>query len=67
MKKIILKTKLKSVYKQIIFGFEDYDCGHKLMCTISSKYLNLCIKYNKIADKLSKLDSDCPKFRWVIG
>jgi hypothetical protein len=67
MKKRTLKRKLKSIYKQIIFGFEDYNCGHKLLCTVSSEYLNLCIKFNKVADKLSKLDSDCPKHRWVIG
>lgn len=66
MRKFFLKRKLKSIYKQIAFGFEDYNCGHTLLSHMSSSYYNLCKKFNETADKLAKLDPDCPKHRYKL-
>ena len=65
MSKPILKRKYKNLYLQIQ-NYEGYDCGHKLMLTISSDYYRLVKSFNKVADKLSKIDKDCPKFRFEL-
>ena len=64
MEKSFLKARLKRIYKKIVYDFQDYDCGHTLLCNMSSEYYNLTVEFNKVADKLSKLDSTCPKFRY---
>jgi hypothetical protein len=66
MKKWYLKRKLKRIYIKLQTDYEYLDCGHSLACHMSRSYYNLCLKYNKTADKLSKLDSNCPKFRWKL-
>ena len=65
MSKLILKTKYKNLYLQIQ-NYEGYDCGHKLMLTISSDYYRLVKSFNEVADKLSKIDKYCPKFRFEL-
>jgi len=65
MSKLILKRKLKNLYLQIQ-NYKGYDCGHQMMLTISSDYYNLVKSFNDIADKLSKIDKDCPKFRFEL-
>lgn len=67
MKKWFLKRKLKIIYKKLIYDFENYDCGHTLLCTISADYYNLCLKFNVTADKLSKIDDNCPKFKYTLN
>jgi len=65
MSKLILKRKLKNLYLQIQ-NYKGYDYGHQMMLTISSDYYNLVKSFNDIADKLSKIDKDCPKFRFEL-
>ena len=67
IKKSILKKKLKSIYKRIINDFQDYDCGHTLLLAMSIRYYELCEEFNQTADKLSKIDPDCPTFRWKLN
>ena len=67
MKEELLRRKMKKVYKKIKFEFEDYNCGHNMLLNISSKYYNYCVKFNRIADKLSKTDSNCPDFRYELS
>jgi len=62
-----LKWKLKNTYMKIKYDFLDYSCGHKMLLGISSRYYNLCIKFNKTSDMLSKLDSATPKFRYNMN
>jgi len=70
MKKTIkiwwLKRQLGKTYESIYYKFEDYDCGHTLLLAISSDYLKLCVKFNRIADKLSKIDPKCPTYRYKL-
>ena len=69
MKKIYrwyLKHRLKSLYIKIE-TFDEYDCGHKLKLTLSSYYYNLCSSFNKVAEKLSKIDENCPSFRYDLN
>ena len=66
MKKIFLKWALKKIYLKTIYVFDSYDCGHKLLLHISSEYYNACKKFNETADKLSKIDNSCPKFRFDL-
>ena len=65
MSKLILKTKYKNLYLQIQ-NYKAYDCGHKLMLTISSDYYRLVKSFNDVADKLSKMDKDLPEFRFEL-
>jgi hypothetical protein len=51
---------------KINYGFEDYNCGHKMLLGISSKYYRYCKRFNGISDKLSEIDEDCPKFRYDL-
>ena len=37
-----------------------------LLC-ISSKYYDCCKRFNETADRLSKLDEGCPKFRYDLA
>jgi hypothetical protein len=37
-----------------------------MMLTISSDYYNLVKSFNDVADKLFKIDKDCPKFRFEL-
>ena len=67
MKKAYLKWKLKRTYLKTKYGFQDYDCGHKMLLGISSKYYDLCVKFNETADKLSKIDDTCPAFRYDLS
>ena len=64
MKKELLKYQLKSIYIDI--QKFDYNCGHQMMCNISSDYYNLCKRFNETADKLSKVDSNCPLIRYEL-
>ena len=66
MTQIYLKWKLKRLYLKIKYGFEDYDCGHKILLDISSRYYDLCVRFNETANKLSQLDKNCPKFRYEL-
>ena len=63
--KKILKREYKNLYVKIQ-NYKAYDCGHKLMLTISSDYYRLVKSFNEVADKLSKIDKDCPKFRFEL-
>lgn len=65
MSKLILKRKYKNLYLRIQ-NYKGYDCGHKMMLTISSDYCRLVKSFNDVADKLSKIDKDCPKFRFEL-
>jgi hypothetical protein len=65
MSKPILKRKYKNLYLQIQ-NYEGYDCGHQMMLTISSDYYRLVKSFNEVADKLSKIDKDCPEFRFEL-
>ena len=47
-------------------NFQDYDCGHRLLLTISSDYYNCCKEFNEVADELSELDPNCPKHRYKL-
>jgi hypothetical protein len=64
MKKV-LKYRYKKLYLKIL-NFEGYDCGHTMMCTLSSEYYNLSVSFNRVADKLSKIDKNCPSFRYEV-
>lgn len=66
MKTMYLKWKLKKLYLKINYDFQEYNCGHKMLLTISSNYYDLCEKFNRLADRLSKLDDACPKFRYDL-
>lgn len=66
MKKILLKNQLRRIYSTIRDGFQDYDCGHELLCHISSDYYNLCKSFNETADELAKIDSNVPSFRYKL-
>ena len=66
MKKKYLKWKFKRFYLKTKYGFKDYNCGHKTLLSVSSSYYDYCKRFNETADKLSKLDSDCPKFRYDL-
>jgi len=65
MSKLLLKRKCKNLYLQIQ-NYKGYDCGHQMMLTISSDYYNLVKSFNDVADKLAKIDKDCPKFRFEL-
>jgi hypothetical protein len=67
MKKWYLKKQYRKLYLKARDGFEDYSCGHKLLLTLSSQYYNTCLKFNEVADKLSKIDNDTPKFRFELS
>ena len=67
MRKAFLKCRLKSLYKKTKYVFESYSCGHKMLLGISSEYYNTCKKFNSVADKLSKIDSNCPSFRYDLS
>jgi len=67
MRKAILKSRYQKLYLKAKTGFGDYSCGHKMLLTISSDYYNTCKEFNEIAEKLSKLDSGCPKFRYELA
>ena len=67
MKKAYLKWKLKRLYLKIKYGFEDYNCGRKMLLVISSRYYDYCKRFNETADSLSKLDESCPKFRYELS
>jgi hypothetical protein len=62
-----LKAKYKKVYVKIKYGYESYNCGHKMLLNISSDYYSNCKKFNSIADKLSKIDVETPSFRFKIN
>ena len=66
MSEAILKKKLKNLYLQIQ-NYKGYDCGHNMMLTISSDYYNLVKSFNDVADRLSKIDEDCPSFRFQLN
>ena len=66
MRKAILKTKYRNLYAKIQ-NYKGYDCGHNMMLTISSDYYNLVKSFNDVADKLSKMDNDCPSFRFELN
>ncbi len=66
MRKLFLKWKLKRLYLKTKLGFEGYNCGHKMLLCVSSDYYNACETFNETADKLSKIDSECPKFRYEL-
>ena len=65
MSKPMLKRKYKNLYIEIQ-NYKGYDCGHKLMLTISSDYYRLVKSFNDVADKLSKMDKDLPEFRFEL-
>ena len=67
MKKAILKSKYKRLYLKVKTGFKDYSCGHKMLLNISSDYYNTCKEFNDVADKLSKIDENLPKFRYELS
>lgn len=67
MKKAYLKWKLKRLYLKTKQEFQEYNCGHKMLLSISSKYYGLCVKFNETADNLSKLDKNCPRFRYELS
>ncbi len=66
MRKAFLKWRLKRLYKKSKYGFDSYTCGHQMLLSISSEYYNTCKKFNMVADKLSKIDSNCPSFRYDL-
>ena len=61
-----LKRQLKKSYLHARDGFDYYTCGHSLKLHLSNDYYNACKRFNKIADKLSKLDPGAPKFRFEL-
>lgn len=63
----LLKYKLKRVYIQLQEHFDYMDCGHTLLCSMSSRYYNLCKEFNTIADRLSKIDPDAIKHRYKLN
>ena len=65
--KVILKWKYKRLYLKAKTGFKYYNCGHKILLNISSDYYNNCKEFNKIADKLFKIDKECPAFRFELN
>lgn len=65
-KKSRLKRKYKKVYLKAKHGFENYDCGHQMLLGLSSEYYNTCKEFNELADSLSKIDDECPKFRFSL-
>ena len=65
MIKKILKNRYKNLYVKIQ-NYKGYSCGHKMMLNVSSEYYNLVKSFNDVADKLSKMDKDCPKFRFEL-
>jgi len=64
--KLILKSKLKRLYIRIQ-TYDNYNCGHAMQLMVDTSYFNLCKKFNKVADKLSKIDKDCPSFRYNLN
>lgn len=64
MKKIYLKWMLKRYYKRVNNISEEYDCGHNLMLTISTRYHKACTQVNNTLDRLAKIDNTAPKFRF---
>jgi hypothetical protein len=66
MKKAYLKWKFKRLYLKTKYGFEDYNCGHKVLLGISSRYYDCCKRFNETAERLSKIDEGCPKFRYDL-
>ncbi len=66
MNKRILKRRYKELYLDIQ-NYKGHNCGHKMMMTVSSEYYNLVRSFNETADELSKIDKDCPKFRFEIN
>ena len=67
MKKAFLKWRIKRLYLKTKYGFDGYNCGHQMLLGISSDYYNACKKFNETAEKLSKIDSTCPKFRYELA
>jgi hypothetical protein len=67
LKKEILKAKMKKAYLKAINFDNGASCGHNLLIQMSSEYYNRCKKFNELADKLSLLDSECPKFRFKLN
>lgn len=67
MIKAFLKWRLKRLYLKTKYGFDGYNCGHKMLLGISSEYYNTCKRFNQTADKLSKLDKSCPTFRYDLA
>ena len=67
MKKAFLKLRLKKLYLKTKYGFKSYNCGHQMLLGISPDYYNSCKKFNETADRLSKIDSSCPKFRYELA
>ena len=66
MKKIYLKYKLKRLYIRIQ-KYPMHGCGLALQMAIDNRFYNLLKKFNETADKLTKLDPECPKFRYNLN
>ena len=66
MKKRFLKWRYKRAYRKVENSNTHLSCGDSLCSYISCDYYRLKVKFNRIADKLSKVDSNCPKFRYKL-
>ena len=61
-----LKWRYKKLYLKIKYGYESYNCEHKMLLNINTNYYSNCQKFNSIANKLFKIDVKTPSFRFKI-
>lgn len=58
-----LKSEAKKHYLAYSNILDSYDCGNQMLCVISASALRHKIEFNRIMDKLSLLDPECPSRR----
>ena len=65
MKKRFLKWRYRRLHLKIK-NYKGYNCGHSMQMQIDMRYYHLIVTFNYIADKLAKIDPECPKFRYSL-
>jgi len=60
---LALQKQAKAAYRAYYRILDGYSCGAALAENISKDLYSIKIRFNKLCDRMAKLDPTCPRFR----